>query len=145
MGLPCLSCKQDVSPAESKLFAEVYLCSNCFTIAERLFRKGEAELRMMLLVLKESIRLAALKGQLQFSLQDLDDMKKEDLVSHLAKLAAEARAKAVPHAETDESVKSGTVQWKRQRKILESMSSPEPTSPPVLPAAGSPSTDSTSE
>jgi len=89
--LPCLSCKEQVSPDEAKVFAEVFLCPKCYRIAERLYRKGESELRMMLLILKESIRVAALKGELQFSFEKLDEMKREDLLSSLAKLADETR------------------------------------------------------
>lgn len=96
MGLPCLSCKKDTPPDEAKVFAEVFLCADCFRIAERLYRRGESELRMMLLVLKESIRVAALKGELQFNFGKLEDLPKADLMSHLAKLADEARAQSVP-------------------------------------------------
>lgn len=143
--LPCLSCKEDVNPAEGKVFAEVFMCPTCFRIAERMFSTGEAELRMMLLVLKESIRVTALTEGLQHCIQYLDDMKKEDLISHLAKMAAEVKKQAVPvKVETDESVPPGEMRWK-QRKILEQTHSPEPMSLPALPAAGSPSTDSTSE
>ena len=98
MGLPCLSCKKDTAPDRAKVFAEVFLCPDCYLIAERLYRRGESELRMMLLVLKESIRLAALKGELQFNFGQLEDIPKEDLLSHLAKLAGEAREQAVPRS-----------------------------------------------
>jgi len=98
VGLPCLSCKKETPPDEAKVFAEVFLCSDCFLIAERLYRRGESELRMMLLVLKESIRLAALKGELQFNFGKLEDLPKEDLMSHLAKLADEAREQSVPRS-----------------------------------------------
>ena len=128
MGLPCLSCKEEVPPNEVKVFAEVFLCKRCHKIAKRLYERGEAELRMMLLVLKESIRLAALKGELNFSLQYLDDMKKEDLMSHLSKLADEARKKSVPVTENES--------WKRE--ILEPTQSLETTSLPALPVGGKP-------
>ena len=113
--LPCLSCKEEVNPAEAKLFAQVLLCPLCFVIAERLYKKGESELRMMLLVLKESIRVAALKGELGFSLQNLDDMDKQDLLTHQHELATEARKAAT------------STPW---------TTSKDSTQPPALPAAG---------
>lgn len=103
MGLSCLSCKEDVSPDDAKVFSQVFLCPSCFTIAEQLYRRGEAELKMMLLVLKEAIRVAALKGELQFHFGSLEDLPKEDLLAHLAKLAAETQQKAVPRTECQTS------------------------------------------
>jgi hypothetical protein len=129
--LNCLSCKCAVDTDEAKFFAALFLCPDCFTIAERLYRRGEAELRMMLTVLKESIRLAALKGELQFSLQNLDDMKKEDLIGHLANLAVEARKEV-------EQVKEQSKPWNKTPSL-------DPTLPPALSAAGKPSSSSTSE
>ncbi len=101
MGLPCLSCRKEVPPDEVRAFAEVFLCQDCHRVATRLYQRGESELKMMLLVLKESIRLAALKGELSFSLQNLDDMKKEDLLSHLSRLADETKRHAVPVEKKD--------------------------------------------
>ena len=125
MDLSCLSCKEPVNPDEAKIFSAVFLCPKCFHIAERLYRKGENELRMMLLVLRESIRIAALKGNLQFGLEMLDDMPKPDLIAHLAKLADEARKQAIPLEDT---------KWIHQDKIP----SLENTKPLALPAGGKP-------
>lgn len=96
-GLNCLNCKCEVGSDEAKIYAQVFLCPDCFRIAERLHQRGEQELKMMMLVLKESIRVAALRGELQFRGMQPEDIPKEDLVSHLARLAAEARKQALPN------------------------------------------------
>jgi hypothetical protein len=130
--LPCLSCKQEVPPADGKVFAEVFMCPSCFRIAERLLKSGDAELKMMLLVLKESIRVAALTQGLQYAEQYLGDMPKEDLVSHLAKMAAEVKRQAIPQGD------------KQCRQILTPTRSLEPMLPSAPPVAGKPDTSSTS-
>jgi uncharacterized protein (DUF2225 family) len=74
-----------------KLFAQIFICPKCYFIAEKLYSRGEQELKMLLLVLRESIRLAIVQHNLQFSPKQLEEMKREDLLTHLQKLARETR------------------------------------------------------
>jgi hypothetical protein len=91
--LSCVNCKHEVSQGDAKLFAEVFVCGECFRIAESLMSRGERELRMLLTVLKESIRLNIIRGELQFSsIEQVQDVPKKDLVTHLADLASRVRA-----------------------------------------------------
>jgi hypothetical protein len=66
MGLPCLNCGKDVPQDEGKLFAECFLCRDCYTIAERVYLQAHSELQMLLVTLKELIRLAIVRHQLSF-------------------------------------------------------------------------------
>lgn len=91
MGLPCVNCGADVNPDEAKFFGQIFVCPTCHSIAERLYTQGEKELKMLLLILHEAIRLSIVHKKLQFSPQQLDDMKREDLLGHLQELAKEVR------------------------------------------------------
>ena len=91
MGLPCVNCKADVAPEDVKFFGKIFVCPDCYAIAERLYQRGESELKMLLLILHESIRSSIVQGKLQFSPQQLADMKREDLLTHLQTMASEMR------------------------------------------------------
>lgn len=103
MGIPCVNCGTDVPPNEAKFFGKIFICPACYKIAERLYQRGEQELKMLLLVLHESIRVAIVQKQLQFSPQQVEDMKKEDLLAHLQKLARDVSASEAQKKE-DKSV-----------------------------------------
>jgi hypothetical protein len=92
VGLSCVNCKADVDPQDVKFFGKIFVCPNCYAIAERLYERGESELKMLLLILHESIRSSIVQGKLQFSPQQLADMKREDLLTHLQTMAREAKA-----------------------------------------------------
>lgn len=90
--LDCVNCRKPVD-SNAKLFAEVFVCDDCFRIAETLFRRGEQELRMLLVVQKEAIRISLMRGELQFSsIQQVEDVSKKDLVTHLADLAQKVKS-----------------------------------------------------
>lgn len=93
--LRCLNCSVEVSASDAKFFAGAFCCPTCFALAERLYQRGEYELKLMLLVLKESIRVAIVKKELQFNTAQLEDMPKKDLLSELARLAQEARQESL--------------------------------------------------
>ena len=92
-GLPCINCKRAMAPDTAKLFAQVLVCEECFRIAETLLLRGERELKQLMVVLKEAIRSEMLRGELQFSsIQQVADVPKVDLMTHLADLAERIRA-----------------------------------------------------
>ena len=101
VGLPCVNCQEEVDPADAKMFAQVYVCPSCHLMAERLYTRGEQELKMMLLLLKESIRLAIVRKELQF-MQRLEDdaVPKEELLTELARLANHARKEAAERGDS---------------------------------------------
>lgn len=63
-GLKCINCDVVVHPDDAKLFAGVFVCPTCFTFSERLFRRSERELKQLLLVLQDTIRIALIEGRL---------------------------------------------------------------------------------
>jgi hypothetical protein len=87
-----VNCKADVDPQDVKFFGKIFVCPTCYAIAERLYERGESELKMLLLILHESIRSSIVQGKLQFSPQQLADMKREDLLTHLQTMAHEMNA-----------------------------------------------------
>lgn len=95
--LPCVNCHKEVASDQAKMFAEVLVCPECYVIAERLFERGNKELRMMLTVLKEMIRLTLIKGELQFLQQQSEENHSEEVMKRFARMAQELQAK-VPGA-----------------------------------------------
>lgn len=84
--LPCMNCTTPVSPEEAKIFAEVFVCPTCFKVAECLYNKGSADLRALLSMMKEAIRIALIEGRLQLSEQSLQDVSKTDLLRAIVDL-----------------------------------------------------------
>jgi len=91
-GLSCLNCKQQIPSKDAKIFAEVFVCPTCYDTAERLFRRSEGELRMLLLMLKESIRIALIEGRLHVGKQDPDEVSKTDLLRMMVRLEEQRAA-----------------------------------------------------
>lgn len=80
-GLECMNCHKPTSNEDGRLFAEVFVCPNCYTLAERLYQKTEAELRGLLLVLKDKIREYLVQGKLQYSTEPAGKpLSKRDLL-----------------------------------------------------------------
>lgn len=92
MGLPCVNCKKDVSAEEAKMFAETFVCPDCFRIAKRFMQRGVHEAQQMLVILKEAIRIGLVRGELQFTSETIEDMKPAELFEEMSKLAETARA-----------------------------------------------------
>lgn len=145
VGLACVNCGKDVGSNEAKFFAQVFVCPTCFAIAERFHQKGEQELKMMLVMLKECIRLAIVKKELQFSPQNLEEMPRKDLFEELSRLAYEARLDALKNEPTQEELS----EWKRTQTSSIPTTTPllESTKPHVVgkTADGPPNSSSTSE
>lgn len=64
--MPCVNCKQPVEPQDAKFFHSVFICGTCHTMAERLYSRASQELKNLLLMLQESIRISLIEGRLQF-------------------------------------------------------------------------------
>lgn len=62
-GLSCMNCKAEVPPDTVKFFAEVFLCTACFEVAERFYKRSENELKMMLTLLKDRMREDLIQGR----------------------------------------------------------------------------------
>lgn len=85
--LPCLNCGKEVSSEDAQLFAGVFVCPTCDLFAKRLYSRSEQELKQLLFLLKESIRLALTQGKLMPGEHvPLDDLPKKDLLEMIVKL-----------------------------------------------------------
>lgn len=94
-GLCCLNCHKTVPTSDAKVFAEVFVCSTCHDTAERLYQRSEGELRMLLLMLKESIRVALVEGRLHVGERSVEEVSKTDLLRMMVRLE-EQRAARTP-------------------------------------------------
>ncbi len=66
MALPCVNCNQPVQQQDAKFFHGVFVCGTCHIMAERLYSRANQELKNLLLMLQESIRIALIESRLQF-------------------------------------------------------------------------------
>lgn len=67
MALTCVNCNQPVEQNDAKFFHGVFLCSTCFTMADRMYERARKELTGLLVMLKEGIRIALCDGRLHFA------------------------------------------------------------------------------
>jgi hypothetical protein len=63
---PCINCKQSVG-AEAYIFQGVRICGNCAKIVQRGLDKVKREMDAMLQMYLEVLRVALVKGELNFS------------------------------------------------------------------------------
>jgi hypothetical protein len=96
--LSCMNCKRSVEPSEAKLFAEVFVCSGCHAMAVHFWERMERELRYLLTMSKESIRLSLLEGKFFFPEGAAQDVSKTDVLRAIVSMH-EAREKAQCHTD----------------------------------------------
>lgn len=87
-----MNCQKNVDTGEAKLFAEVFCCPDCFTIAERTYHRLEAELRKLLVMSKETIRIALIEGKLHLAPGENKDVSKEDLLQMIVQMSEKKNA-----------------------------------------------------
>jgi len=63
--LPCMNCKTPID--DGKFFAEVWVCSDCHGMATRFYDKAQADMRKIMVMMKETIRIGLIEGKLQFA------------------------------------------------------------------------------
>lgn len=95
-----MNCQRALREDEAKFFAAVFVCSDCHFMAERLFTRARKELNQLLVVMKESIRLALIEGRLQFSnTVQVDEVSKKELIQNMMDLAEKVRNKSCQSTE----------------------------------------------
>lgn len=93
IGLPCMNCQQQVAEKDGKVFAGAFVCPACHEMAERLYSRCDGELRRLLLLLREAIRIAIVEGRLQYGpATPLEDVPKEELLKMIAELTEKKNA-----------------------------------------------------
>lgn len=85
--ISCMNCGKAVSEKSSKIFAEVFVCADCYQLADRLYRKCEGELKRLLLLLKEAVRVALVEGKLKYGQASDAEVPKEELLKMIVQLS----------------------------------------------------------
>ncbi len=93
-GLPCMNCKKPTPESDAKVCAEVFVCSACHEMAERLFHRLEGELRRLLLLSKETIRVALVEGKLHFAHTHERDVPKDELLKMIVQFSEKKEREA---------------------------------------------------
>lgn len=96
--LPCLNCKTSVEHDKAKVFQGVFVCEQCFEIATRSYARLERELKMMLTLAGETIRLALIEGRLHLGAHDAKEVPKSELLRSVADLAEKQQQKRLAAA-----------------------------------------------
>ena len=84
--LRCLNCGKQVSEDQAKLFAHVYVCYECYTLAERYYKRLERELMQLMVLAHESIRESLTRGQFHPTHTSRDEIPKRELLQHIGRL-----------------------------------------------------------
>jgi hypothetical protein len=86
-GLTCVNCSKEIPVGTAFVHQGVLVCKSCFTIASALVTRAEEDMQKLLLLYKETIRVALCNGKLNFaSDQSLTTSKKETLEKMLVLL-----------------------------------------------------------
>ena len=85
--LTCMNCQTVVRQADARVFAEVYVCPTCYAVAEQMYKRLEVELRRMLLMSKEAIRVALVQGKLHLPAGGLEEVSKEEVLKMIVQLS----------------------------------------------------------
>jgi len=89
-----VNCRKNVRPEVAKFFDGVFLCGNCCAIAERVESRLSNELKMLQLLLREAIRVAACEQKLHLSDTGLaPDASKKEVLEAIVQLAERKEAR----------------------------------------------------
>jgi len=90
-----MNCKAPVLNGAGKFFAEVFLCDTCHVQAEHFWERTVRELKHLLTISKEAIRLSLISGKFVFPEGQQGDLSKREVLEEVLKMeeAREQRAK----------------------------------------------------
>lgn len=83
----CLNCDKPVPEQDARLFASVFCCPTCFEVASRLYQRLEGELKKLLIISKETIRVALIEGKLHYASGEERDVSKEELLRMITQMS----------------------------------------------------------
>lgn len=92
--LPCMNCQAVVGTAAGKFFAEVFVCANCHEMCVHFYQRLERELKGLLTMSQEAIRIALVKGQFHFPEGPRGELSKREVLETALGLEAQ-REKAM--------------------------------------------------
>lgn len=85
-GLPCMNCHKDIGGDDVRIWGGVFVCSLCSLMADRMFQRAEGELKGLLTMLREGIRIALVEGRMHFSNTPDQEIPKADLLKAIVEL-----------------------------------------------------------
>ncbi len=91
--LPCMNCKKLVAQVDAKLFAQVFICPDCYTQAEHFWNRLDRELRYLQTMAQESIRLALIEGKFSFPEGAAGDVPKQEVLQAILDMHEAREAK----------------------------------------------------
>ncbi len=83
MNLPCMNCKKEVEEGQGKFFAQVYVCPSCHEQAQHFHNRLVRELNFLLVMAKESIRLALVQSKFSFPEGPAGEPSKEQVLKEI--------------------------------------------------------------
>ncbi len=128
MTLPCLNCHAETDQEHAKFFAGVFLCGTCHDLAVHFHEKLERELKFLLTVSKESIRVALVQGKFILPEALQREPSKRAVLEEILRME-EARAQEPPCTSPmlpEPSPGASTLPSARTLAALAAASSPKP-------------------
>lgn len=81
-----MNCKADVQQGAGKFFAEVFVCESCQTLAQHFHERLERELKHLLVMAKESIRVALVQGKFIFPEAPVGEPSKREVLESILQM-----------------------------------------------------------
>jgi hypothetical protein len=81
-----MNCKAPVPGGKGHFFAEVFICETCNTQAVHFWHRSEQELRNLLTITKESIRLSLISGKFVFPEGQQGDLSKREVLEEVLRM-----------------------------------------------------------
>lgn len=92
--LPCVNCQTPVDSAQAKIFASVFVCPQCYALAERFMQRATEELKALLLVQQEAIRLALTERRFFLgAAQPSRELSKKEVLEQILQFTEKADAR----------------------------------------------------
>jgi hypothetical protein len=94
--LTCMNCKKPVEQGTEKFFGQVFICVDCNEMATHFFRRMENELKQLLTMAHENIRVALISGKFNLPERDSKELSKKEVLEEVLRMesAREAHAKS---------------------------------------------------
>lgn len=91
----CFNCKKDAGE-QGKIFAEVYVCEDCYAQATHFYMRLEKELKHLQLMAKEAIRISLLEGTFRFPEGTGSDTSKQAVLERIISMEERRAQKGLP-------------------------------------------------
>jgi|SRR5690606_32645055 len=109
--LTCLNCKAPVAEEDIKFFGKAFVCAVCHTTATHFYERLTKDLKNLLLVAHEAIRVALVEGRFHLAENGLKEVSKKELLEEILKMTQykEARDKnrECSNSQSDQVTRSG--------------------------------------